>query len=250
VNRPSSIVDFVDWRLAEDLRRACFRAYYDATVSAVATGAQVLVEALGCGIVVAFRGSQEGRDWLMNAQFDLEPLCWLNGSAVAEVHHGFLKQFESVDVEVVRQVRSLCLRHPEAKIYVTGHSLGGALATLCALEFKRQGLDPDGVFTFGSPRVGNHAFAGIYNHGLRPITWNFVNEGDPVPLTPTLLMGYRDCGREVFLRRNGAVEYDPFIGWELFRDVFGIWRNWRQLQLGLIPNHSLTEYRERIASHV
>lgn len=246
MNRKSPIVNPVDWSLAAQLRNQALRAYDAATVDNQFTGAQALVNLTEAGIVVAFRGSSQAKDWMINAQFKLEPLCWMHGDMIAEVHHGFLKQFESVDVDVVRQVRGLVALHPDAKIFVTGHSLGGALATLCALEFKRLGLDPDGVFTFGAPRVGNKAFAEIYNRSLKDVTFNFVNEGDPVPLMPTLLMGYRDCGHEVFLRRNGAVEYDPFIGWELFTDIFGQWRNWRKHQLGLLPNHSLITYRERM----
>lgn len=236
----------IDWKLAGLLRQQSLRAYDAATVDSVVTGAQALVNVTEAGIVVAFRGSSQIKDWLVNAQFDLEPLCWLNSNAVAEVHHGFLKQFESVDVDVVRQVRGLVALHPGAKLYITGHSLGGALAMLAALEFKRQHLDPDGVFTFGAPRVGNKAFARIYNTALKDITFNFVNEGDPVPLVPTLGLGYRDCGHEVFLRRNGSVEYDPFIGWELAIDALGLFKSWIEFRLGTLPNHSLTTYRERM----
>jgi triacylglycerol lipase len=236
----------IDWKLAAHLRNQALRAYDAATADNVATGTQVLVQRTDHGVVVAFRGSHEIKDWLTNARFGMEDLCWTNGHSVAAIHAGFLKAFESVIGEVTHQVRNLLAIHRGSAIFITGHSLGGALATLCALDFKRQHLAPAAVMTFGCPRVGNKSFAQIYNRGLKDLTLNFVAEGDPVPLVPTLLMGYRDCGHEVFLRRNGSVEYDPFIGWELFTDFAGQWRNWLKLRLGLLPNHSLTTYRERM----
>ena len=57
-------------------------------------------------------------------------------------------------------VLALRARHPDAPVYVTGHSLGGALATVCAMHVKLLLGVPDvRVFTFGSPRVGNSIFA-------------------------------------------------------------------------------------------
>ena len=58
--------------------------------------------------------------------------------------------------------------HPSAKVLVTGHSLGAALATLAAVDFKRNvpGITDDNmdVYTFGSPRIGTPEWADyVYN---------------------------------------------------------------------------------------
>lgn len=50
--------------------------------------------------------------------------------------------------------------HPGAPLYVIGHSMGAALATICAMDVKfKAGLSDVHLFTFGSPRVGNDIFA-------------------------------------------------------------------------------------------
>ena len=75
------------------------------------------------------------------------------------------------------------------QIYCTGHSLGGALATLAAYDISRamEWVNrPTKVicYTFGAPRLGNYAFAETYNR-LVPETWNVVNDQVRVDLSPT-----------------------------------------------------------------
>ena len=58
---------------------------------------------------------------------------------------------------------------PTAKVFVTGHSLGAALAALCAAELGANrnslGISIEGVYTYGQPRVGNANFAAFYSNG-------------------------------------------------------------------------------------
>ena len=74
---------------------------------------------------------------------------------------------------------------PIKHVVFSGHSLGGALATLAAVQFAKQ--YPDIVVscvTFGSPRVGNGSFAQMFNKCCAG-SFRFVNEDDPVPMGPT-----------------------------------------------------------------
>lgn len=259
-------------------------AYSRATITNAATDTQVWISGGPFSIVVAFRGSSSVRDWLTNAQFGMEDLFWATDDHCARVHRGFLEAFESVNVAVLAAVRELLQKFPSAEIYITGHSLGGALAMLAAYEFRRLKLPLAEVVTFGAPRVGNKAFAAAYNsapvgqtflsagspdilvragnsgqecpdtrgqecprYTLRDITFNFVVQGDPIPLVPTLLMGYRDCGTEYFIKRSGELLVDPWIGAELFTDLLGTLNAWRTFKLGAIPNHNLAHYLERIS---
>ncbi|KAK9083050.1 hypothetical protein Scep_029521 [Stephania cephalantha] len=102
-------------------------------------------------------------------------------------------------------------------IYVTGHSLGGALATLLALELSSSLMARHGaifvtMYNFGSPRVGNKRFVEIYNKIYELNTtfscycykqkvkdsWRIVNHRDIIPTVPRL-MGYCHVARPVYL---------------------------------------------------
>ncbi|GAQ80987.1 hypothetical protein KFL_000680030 [Klebsormidium nitens] len=88
-------------------------------------------------------------------------------------------------------------------LLVTGHSLGGALATLFAAEMA-MAAEAEGarighvtMYNFGSPRVGNHAFADFYNRRV-PDTWRLVNRNDVIPTVPRML-GYCHVGNALIL---------------------------------------------------
>lgn len=234
----------IDWSFIRQLASASATAYDWATISDPRTDTQVFIQADPDRIVVAFRGSSSIRDFVLDADFGMEELLWANDSNPASVHQGFLDAFESVDSDLVQKVKYFIGFYPGAEIYLTGHSLGGALAVLCAMKFYRIKLPLAGVVTFGQPRVGNRAFAQAYNAVLKDCTLALVNSGDPVPLLPPLLNGYRDCGTEIFL--GDTVQVDPFIGLEIVTDVLGALASWRTGRLGLIPHHFIANYQRRI----
>lgn len=71
-----------------------------------------------------------------------------------KVHRSFYQAFERIRDPLIQKVNILCQKHPGAKIYVTGHSLGGALAVLAGAEISNF-QNVTAVYTFGEPRVGN-----------------------------------------------------------------------------------------------
>jgi predicted lipase len=228
---------------ARTAAQACADAYRRATVVVKATDTHCLVVEDADCVTIAFRGTDSLRDWITDLRFRRTVLLTKLGCE-CEVHAGFLAAYGSILVPLTAYLKKIVVA--QRPLFITGHSLGGALAVLAALELQRHGLAVAQVYTFGQPRVGNQAFAALYNQRLKHRTQAVTNEGDPVPLLPTLLMGYRDTGHEVFLKRDGTVQRDPFIGAELFADIFGIWRSWRNHELGLLENHALAEYQERI----
>lgn len=63
----------------------------------------------------------------------------------------------------MKHFKSLRLKYKTAEVLVTGHSLGGAIATFAALEIRHSGYNVDHFYTFGCPRVGSSRFAKYFN---------------------------------------------------------------------------------------
>jgi pimeloyl-ACP methyl ester carboxylesterase len=96
---------------------------------------------------------------------------------------------------------------PGGKVFVTGHSLGGALAARIA---NRTGTelqaDVDAVYTFGMPRPGNKAFADLYNQQLGMRTYRLVHGEDIVPTVAPTSFGFRHLGRVLHCERPGRFD--------------------------------------------
>lgn len=99
---------------------------------------------------IAFRGSQplQYQDYLTDLMVALKPHV-RNG----RVHTGFSSRY----LDIQSQVQSWLNQFPGYMLTLTGHSLGGALATVAAAAF----LDAR-LVTFGSPRVGDVRFANLF----------------------------------------------------------------------------------------
>ncbi|GAB4815836.1 hypothetical protein N2152v2_002882 [Parachlorella kessleri] len=92
-------------------------------------------------------------------------------------------------------------------IYVTGHSLGGALAELAAFEIRKRWPQVSlAVYTLGAPRLGNKAWAAEYDQAV-PETWAIVNDEDPVPRVPKLF--YKRGGQRVSIDMEGDIIVRP-----------------------------------------
>ena len=97
-----------------------------------------------------------------------------------------------------RLLSTILKERPADKLYLVGHSLGGAVVTLVAARLLDMGIDPGQieVITFGAPAVGNEEFQQTYN-GKFSVT-RIVIDGDPVPVALRRVFGgYRHIGREI-----------------------------------------------------
>jgi len=138
-------------------------------------------------IVLVFRGSQQAADWSTNFKFRMKQFAifetkQMDAIPTGEVHRGFQDAWQSVEKRVV-----YCLNKwwtPDTKFWVTGHSLGGALAALAATSLEYQGFKVAGLYTFGQPRVGDWAFTRQVNARMSDRMFRYVNNNDVVPLIP------------------------------------------------------------------
>lgn len=149
--------------------------------------------------VIAFRGTQA--DQWIDAVTDLTflPVPWDRGG---KVHRGFARAYDSADASVRRALAGWLAAHQPASLTVTGHSLGGALATLFASDHPMAEL-----VTFGSPAVGDAAFAALFaGRAAR----RYCDCADLVTRLPPALIGFRHVGALRYIDRTGKVaDEDP-----------------------------------------
>lgn len=127
------------------------------------------------GTVLCFRGTKKLRQWIMNMLF--RPHNWErfrkpHESDTAFVHSGFYVFFKLVWPLLQEELE----RCPRPWVF-TGHSLGGALATIASVVGE-----PDSLYTFGSPKPGNPAFAKLMPEALH--YYRITNRDDVVPWLP------------------------------------------------------------------
>jgi predicted lipase len=146
--------------------------------------------------ILAYRGSEETgiADWINDLKFMPADFAYgEKGNTAIKVHQGFIEAYSSVREAMFKAAKET----PHKQIICTGHSLGGALATLCAVDIKYN--LPDKVvsaYTFGSPKVGNAEFVKFYNKHV-PQTFRIVNSVDIVPSLPPdipLVVNYEHVG--------------------------------------------------------
>ena len=142
-------------------------------------------------LLIAFRGSKSCRDWQTNLAFRKKVVPYGNRDSKIRVHGGFLEAYKS---PAVRNVLHAMLSDDIEKIRITGHSLGAALAVLCAVDLEYNFPDRDyEVILFGAPRVGNRAFQKSYDNRVFK-TLRVVNGNDIITKIPFRLMGFCHVG--------------------------------------------------------
>lgn len=112
------------------------------------------------------------------------PLC-----SKCKVHAGFWEAFRGVKDVLKRVLKEQRERHPGHQVVVTGHSLGGAVASIAAGYLRKSGINVD-AYTYGSPRIGDPAFASFISSQKNGVTTRVTNGRDPVTVVPGVGFGY------------------------------------------------------------
>ena len=160
------------------------------------TYAQATVTLDGSEAIVCFRGSDSVSDWRSN--FDMCRVPFLSRkhrNPELEVHSGFFIGHNSVKAKIYAKLNALVESGKCDSILFTGHSAGATLAKMCAFDFVNDKNLELSIISFGSPKIGNAAFA--QNFDLK--CTRIVNDNDGIALTP-LFSGYRHVGDLIRLR--------------------------------------------------
>jgi triacylglycerol lipase len=133
-------------------------------------------------LIVAFRGTSSPMDWVSDVMARQKKFVCVPDAGWT--HRGISAVYESARDVVLSALSGL----PEGKpLYITGHSLGGALAVLCAIDVAAHSrFAHPRVYTFGAPRVGDPAFAKAFASKIA-CSHRVCNVYDAVPHLPPFL---------------------------------------------------------------
>lgn len=194
-------------------------------------GAQAYILSHPYDCIVACRGT-EADQW-NDLKADVNLLSVL-AESIGHVHCGFKREVDDLWPRLEE-----ALKDNEKTLWFTGHSLGGAMATICAGRCKLSQIpsDPRGLFTFGSPRVG----CGRYINYVELKHYRWVNNNDIVCRVPPPWMGYRHAGRELYLNAFGRLS--KYRSWRRVRDrMLGLWLAIGKWEFDYLADHSMNRY--------
>jgi triacylglycerol lipase len=134
-------------------------------------------------LMLAFKGTSI-RLFDLSIDLNLYQTSFPYVRGVGKTHEGFTYLYSLLREQILAEIQRLARRQPKRELYITGYSLGGALATLAALDIATHSpFHHPKVYTYASPRVGNPTFATAYNQKIRE-SIRIVNVHDYIPLEP------------------------------------------------------------------
>ena len=188
-------------------------------------------------VMVVFRGTNidQIKDWLSDASFFMEAGPW------GEAHYGFQYALSSVWSGMKAFLAPFL--DSGRKLFVAGHSLGGAMAVLAAADLLKEGRAIHHLATFGQPKVGDSVFVKELDKRAKPYYFRFVNHNDIVPrILPSVIFDYQHAGQRFYFDGNGKLHRKQLSCIEELWDRIAYkWLPW------LVPyedfgDHAMTEY--------
>ena len=193
--------------------------------------------------LLTFRGTEQKlEDWQTDAEFKLVR----SPTGAGNTHEGFTTQLEKVYPEITDALKKHLAN--DTLLYVAGHSLGGALATLMAARIATDKVcGIHAVHTFGSPRVGDNEFGKAYELALGHCTYRVVNAEDLVTrVPPRVIPGtdwrYDHVGQVVYFDSDGRMQLNVGF-WERFLNtVINAVQDFRAAIKTSLKDHSMEGY--------
>ena len=176
--------------------------------------------------VLCFRGTEP--DEISDILADLKAFPRRSMIDRGLVHRGFRGEVD----KIWNEIQAILSSFPKTKgrLFVCGHSLGGAMATLATSRLQHKVW---ALYTFGSPRVGTRRFIkNLYTKHFR-----VVNNNDIVTRVPPRLMFYRHHGELVYINHYGNIR--KMTPWQRIKDRF---RGYRDGLLDPVMDHSMDNY--------
>ena len=191
-------------------------------------------------LCMAFRGTNELADWLDNLN------SFSEAALFGRFHRGFWNSVEDV-WDTINGTYEELHNVKKRPLFITGHSLGGAMATVAASRFIHQDKPFISVYTFGQPRSMDRDTTRIFNAEAGERCHRFQNNEDIVTRLPARLMGYSHVGKCLYIDVDKTIHQDPGF-WFKFLDTFeGALDSARQIGTIMgIADHKVEEYMSAV----
>ena len=195
-------------------------------------------------INVIFRGSESKSDWYYDLKIFKHKLeeKFQNDDNSVYVHLGFFEQLMnngSYD-KILKLVKEGLSEHGDYELFITGHSLGGALCTLFGYLLSCELLNKVTVVSFASPRVGNEDWKNTFDNKENLIHYRVTNNRDIVTASP--MWGYNHTGNNIRLFEDSYLYYPNYSynsWWEF--SLFNCWS---------VGDHDCDLYYKRLVKNI
>ena len=187
-------------------------------------------------ICVVFRGSENIYDWYYDLAFfktQVHDDVYVDGGFHTQLHTDYM--YEQITIEI----KDLLRYNPKYDIFVTGHSIGGALSTLYGYELSREIPNKITVVSFASPRVGNTPFKTAFDSQSNLTHCRITNKRDIVTAAPNI--NFTHVGINITLTDNN---------YYIFSNYDYPWYYFTFLTCWSISDHSIDLYYNRLKNNI
>lgn len=184
---------------------------------------------------LAFRGTDEVADWLDNLN------AFQERALFGGFHRGFWYSLHDVWTPLFELYQEL-RRSKRRPLFLTGHSLGGAMATIGAAKLIHEDLPFMSVYTFGQPRAMTLETSRIFNVEAGRRFFRFQNNNDIVTRVPARLMGYSHVGSFLYISEEQKICDDPGLWFRFLDAIDGAVEAVRESGIDAVEDHNMEKY--------
>lgn len=191
---------------------------------------------------MSFRGTNEFMDWIDN----------INALSVEELfggfHRGFWKSVDDVWQPLYSKLMSLNTAGKKRPLFITGHSLGGAMATIAAARLIHLDQPFTSVYTFGQPRALTRNTSRIFNAECKSRYFRFHNNNDIVTRVPARIMNYSHIGTYLYISDEKEIHKEAGFWFKFIDAIDGAVSDLKKRGLDGINDHDINRYLHAIES--
>ena len=199
-------------------------------------------------LCMTFRGTdttmndwEAARDWIDNLK------AFPKQTSFGRFHMGFYQSFEDV-WNSLKNAYDLASKKKSRPLFFTGHSLGGAMASIAAAKRVGEDLPFTSTYTFGQPRAMTRKTAQAVNAECLNRFFRFQNNNDIVTRLPARLMGYSHIGTFIYIKEEGDLDHEPGYWLRFLDSMHGIVDYVRDddSDKSILGDHDMDNYLEAI----